>query len=159
MHKSKWLFNSTSSDSLKRRATLHTSHGWEAIQTWRLNPRWKFWLNYNTLLVVSGDKQNWDGLAISPHVFTCRTCFYACFCLFFPSLFWGRGGGGVSEKNDISTFISGKRTRIVSSSLTHVDSLDCWHVLRSQRSKNVITNDHVNLKVDCEPESQSARFH
>ena len=61
-------FKNTSSDSLKRRVTLHTSYGCKAIKTWHPNRWWKSYLNWNwhkctdTLLVVLGANRTGMGL-------------------------------------------------------------------------------------------------
>lgn len=77
-------FKNTSSDSLKRRVTLHTSKGCEAIETWRPESyvNWNCYGRAVTLLVVFGDKEVGWAWYISP-VFTCRTCFMLASSLFF----------------------------------------------------------------------------
>lgn len=102
-------FKNTSSDSLKRRVTLHTSKGCEAIETWRPESyvNWNCYGRAVTLLVVFGDKEVGWAWYISP-VFTCRTCFMLASSLFFvfsPFFRFIR----LSEKNDISEVLFQQR--------------------------------------------------
>lgn len=68
-------FTNTSSDSLGRGATLHTSYGCKAIETWcpKSYLNWNWHRHADTLLVVFGDKELGRACYLSP-VFTCRTC-------------------------------------------------------------------------------------
>lgn len=78
-------FTNTSSDSLRRGATLHTSYGCKAIETWcpKSYLNWNWHRHADTLLVVFGDKELGRACYLSP-VFTCRTCLMlATSCIFF----------------------------------------------------------------------------
>lgn len=102
-------FKNTSSDSLKRRVTLHTSKGCEAIETWRPESyvNWNCYGRAVTLLVVFGDKEVGWAWYSSP-VFTCRMCFMlasSLFFVFFPFFRFIR----LSEKSDISEVLFQQR--------------------------------------------------
>lgn len=66
--------------------------------------------------MIFGDKQNWDGLAISLLLYL-RVELVLCLLTFLFFFLFKL----LSEKSDISAFLSGQRKTIISSSLTRVD--------------------------------------
>lgn len=104
----------------------NTSYGCEAIETWRLNPWWKSYLNWTDVNVrthcwwfLGTNRTGMDFLSLS---FACRTCFMFV-SVFFPFfLFFGGGPSSCCLRRMIYLhFFQGRGKEIVSSSLTCVD--------------------------------------